>query len=76
MPLSSLHDPDTLARAQRVLEGAWAEVEARGLCSAEPELDRTRLAYFIAGSLLDQNDESELIQKAVARFSDEFRDRG
>jgi hypothetical protein len=71
MPFSSLHNPDDLARAGRVLDAAWAKVKDRGLVSGEPEGERTRLAYVVASLLISRANDDELIDAVIARFLDQ-----
>lgn len=68
MPFSSLNDPGDLARANRVLDAAWAKIQEFDLVRGEPEMERTSLAYIVAGLLLSAETEEELVASVVARF--------
>lgn len=71
MPFSSLHGPDELARAGRLLDAAWEKIEEFGLVNDHPERERIRLAYAIAALMRTTSDDEALVDLAVARFRDE-----
>jgi hypothetical protein len=68
MPFSSLTNPDSLARANCLLEMAWSEVEQRGQTADDAGRARTRLAYLIAGHFRDAVDDQEFVDFIVQRF--------
>jgi len=68
MPFSSLTNPDILARANRLLEMAWTEVEQRGLTADDAGKARTRLAYLIVGHFHAADDDQKFVDFIVERF--------
>lgn len=71
MPFSSLHDPDALAQAGRVLDAAWAKLLERDLLPMGSESERVRLAHIVAGLLKSGTADNELVDAAIARFLDQ-----
>lgn len=71
MPFSSLHDPDALAQAGRVLDAAWAKLLERDLLPMGSESERVRLAHIVAGLLTSFTADNELVDAAIARFLDQ-----
>ncbi|WP_336814447.1 hypothetical protein [Bosea sp. MMO-172] len=67
MPLSSLHDPADLARAQGALEIAWERIRPL-VAEADRKHEHTRLAYIVASYALVAVDEDDLAQRAWDRF--------
>lgn len=68
MPLSSLHDPADLARAQGALEIAWTQIKPT-VREEDREREYIRLACIVASYALVALDEDDLAQRALDRIS-------
>lgn len=76
MPFSSLKDPVDLARAIAAVEEAWAEIRASSYEQlGTEEQERERLKYIVASLVPIALDETELVARAVERFTGERRKR-
>ena len=69
MPFSSIADPSDIARAQAALDTVWARILDDRLHQGADEEARERLAYIVASLVPICRDETELVERAIARFS-------
>lgn len=75
MPFSSLRDPIDIARAQRAMEAAWAEIKP----TVPPDAldrERLRLVYIVTALANRTGDQSDLTQLAIERYQRAIRAEG
>lgn len=70
MPFSSLRDPVDLARAHGAFNLAWTEIVADGHASGSAHAERDRLAQIIVALVPICTDETELVERAIDRFTE------
>jgi hypothetical protein len=70
MPFSSLADPVEVARAHAAFAAAWERLTEKELAVVANPGARDRLAYIVTHLVTICNDENEIVDRALTRFSE------